>query len=153
MVSFELTIDRITSSLITSIMFTVTYGQKIDEMDHDYVVTAQVAMEGLTEATVLGRYWVEAFPFLRYIPSWVPWTSARRVAERYAPTVALAKDKPFQEVESLVACHLPFHRRCMLITVMYSSVKALRRLVWRAFSSKTSMQSMAERLKQYSTRP
>lgn len=118
-------------------MFTVTYGQKIDEMDHDYVVTAQVAMEGLTEATVLGRYWVEAFPFLRHIPSWVPWTSARRLAERYAPTVALAKDKPFQEVESLVVRHVPCRRRCALIIVMNSSVKVSRRHVWPAFSSRT----------------
>lgn len=77
------------------------YGQKIDKLDHEYVVAAQVAMEGLSEATAIGRFWVEAFPVLRHIPSWVPWTGARRLAEKYLPIVTLAREKPFQEVEHL----------------------------------------------------
>ena len=100
-------------------MFSVTYGQKIDEMDHDYVLTAQVAIEGLSEATALGKYWaLEAFPFLRHIPTWVPWTSARRVAEKYAPIVMLARDKPFQEVELQMVCVMLFRRRVSYVLII-----------------------------------
>ena len=41
----------------------------IADLDDEYVLLAQKAVEGISVATVPGVYWVEHFPFLRHIPS------------------------------------------------------------------------------------
>lgn len=86
--------------MITSSIFSVTYGKPIPSMDHEYVVAAQVAMEGLSKITVPGAFLVEYFPFLRHIPSWVPGTAARQLSEHYKPYVTSTREKPFAEVQA-----------------------------------------------------
>ncbi|TCD66224.1 hypothetical protein EIP91_001627 [Steccherinum ochraceum] len=85
---------------ITSTIFAVTYGKTVEDMDHEYVTGAGTAMQGLIHALVPGAYWVEYFPFLRHIPSWVPGTSAQKLAEKYRPYVEMARNKPFEEVRA-----------------------------------------------------
>ena len=101
--------------MITSIMFVVTYGAKITDMDHEYVTSAQLAMHGQVEAVSPGRYWVESLPFLRHIPSWVPFTDARRIAEKYRPFVTFAKDKPYADVEERLVSAIVTFTSCKLI--------------------------------------
>ena len=46
----------------------------IADLDDEYVLLAQKAVEGISVATVPGVYWVEHFPFLRHIPVFDPRT-------------------------------------------------------------------------------
>lgn len=85
--------------MITSATFTITYGEKIAEMDHEYVSMAQTAMHGQVEAIAPCKFIAESLPFLLNIPSWVPFTDAKRVVEKYAPFVATARDKPYADVQ------------------------------------------------------
>ena len=95
----------------------------IADLDDEYVLLAQKAVEGISVATVPGVYWVEHFPFLRHIPSWVPGTFSKKMAEHYKPTVETMRDKPFDKIKqdvvwdsivlrcnSTILTHI-FHRR------------------------------------------
>lgn len=91
--------------MVISTIFAITYGKTLN-MNHEYVVTAQMAVEGLEIASRPGAFWVKLFPFLRHIPSWVPGTGAKRLADKFAPYITTAKDKPFKEVQMAVVCIL-----------------------------------------------
>ncbi|TCD66655.1 hypothetical protein EIP91_001073 [Steccherinum ochraceum] len=85
--------------MVTSIIVSVFYGKQIKSMDDEYVVTAEIATEGLSIAAIPGGHLVEIFSFLKYIPSWAPGGSARRIAEKYIPYVKDLRDTSFNEVK------------------------------------------------------
>ncbi|TCD69377.1 hypothetical protein EIP91_007933 [Steccherinum ochraceum] len=89
--------------MVASNIFSVVYGRKIRGRDDEYLEITHMALEGFNEATQPGKYWVEYFPFLRYIPSWVPGTAAKKVGEKYAPWVAMSLDKPFGETKQAMS--------------------------------------------------
>lgn len=97
-------------SAITSIIFIVIYGKRIPTMDHEYVIAAQRAVEGVTTGTIPGRYWVEYLPILQYIPSWFPGANFKKVAAEYVPYVIASSVKPYNEVkEAIVRTTLDNH--------------------------------------------
>lgn len=96
--------------MVTSIIALVVYGQRITSMDDEYVITAQKVMDGFSKAMAPGAYLVELFPVLRHIPSWVPGTAARKMAEEYIPFVTHLINVPYARVKaSLVR---PYNQSC-----------------------------------------
>lgn len=88
--------------LITSIIFVVTYGKKIETLEHEYVTMAEIALEGLNKSSIPGEHWVEFLPFLRFLPTWLPGTRSRRIAEHYLPFVTKMFDQPYAEIKAAV---------------------------------------------------
>ena len=86
--------------MVTSSIFAIVYGVHVDTLEHEYVFLAEKAMEGMSKAALPGSYWVDLFPFLRHVPSWVPFTSARKLGEAYSPYVLAARDKPYEETRT-----------------------------------------------------
>ncbi|THH28546.1 hypothetical protein EUX98_g5640 [Antrodiella citrinella] len=86
--------------MVTSSLFAITYGKSIPSMDDEIVIAAERAMEGLSIITTPGAFWVEYFPFLRHIPSWVPGATASKLADEFKPYISTARNKPFGEVET-----------------------------------------------------
>ena len=74
----------------------------IDDLDNDYVWMAQMAMEGQAQAHVPGAYWVEYFPILKRIPSWVPGANFQKLADEYRPIVEDMVKKPYEEIHYAV---------------------------------------------------
>lgn len=64
----------------------------VSDLNDEYVRLAQEGLEALSVSTVPGVYWVEHFPPLRHIPSWVPGTSSKKMAEYYKPIVVAMRD-------------------------------------------------------------
>ncbi|TCD64488.1 hypothetical protein EIP91_004049 [Steccherinum ochraceum] len=85
--------------MVSSIIFSVSYGGHLSGVDDEYVLAAQVAMEGISKAAIPGAYLVDYFPILRHIPSWVPGTSAKKLAEYYFPFVSIMRDKSYDQVK------------------------------------------------------
>ena len=83
--------------MIASVIFTVTYGRHLDD---DYLTVTKKAIEGLNKSAIMGAYWVEFFPWLKHIPSWVPGTTSRKTAERYKPHVITMLEKPYAQVKA-----------------------------------------------------
>ena len=71
----------------------------INDLRDEYVLMAQEAVEGISIVTVPGICWLEYFPFLRHLPSWIPGTFSKRLAEYYRPIVEAMIDKPFNEIK------------------------------------------------------
>ncbi|TCD61531.1 hypothetical protein EIP91_008275 [Steccherinum ochraceum] len=85
--------------LITSDIVSITYGKIITTLDDDYVIASETAAQGISEASIPGKYWVELFPVLQYIPSWVPGAAAPKLAKKYIPYVMRMRNKPYNDVK------------------------------------------------------
>ncbi|KAK7678473.1 hypothetical protein QCA50_018533 [Cerrena zonata] len=83
----------------TGTILKIAYNMDIADLNDEYVLLAQKAVEGVSVTTVPGVFWVEQFPILKYIPSWVPGTYSKRMAEYYKPIVESMRDKPFDEIK------------------------------------------------------
>ncbi len=82
------------------------YGIQIHDLNAEYVTIAREALEGISIAGIPGTFWVEYFPVLRFIPSWVPGAAFKRFAEYYKPIVDRMIQEPFEEVKkTLVRTH------------------------------------------------
>ena len=71
----------------------------VTTIDDEYVRLAQDAVYGLSISFLPGTYWAEYFPFLTYLPTWLPGTSFRRTMEKYRPIVREMRDKPFDKIQ------------------------------------------------------
>ena len=78
----------------------IIYGVDIKDLDHEYVRSSQIAMEGLSLGTIPGVHWIEFFPSLSWIPSWVPGATFKKIAEKYRPSVDDMVRKPFEDVRN-----------------------------------------------------
>ena len=79
---------------------------EIKDLDDEYVTLAQEAMEGHAQAHIPGAYWVEYFPIMKHIPSWVPGASFRKLTERYRPIVEAMIQKPFERIRNGIVRNL-----------------------------------------------
>ena len=80
----------------------------IADLDDEYVLLAQKAVEGISVATVPGVYWVEHFPFLRHIPSWVPGAAFKKLAEQYRHYTEKMVHYPFETVRNAAVSETEF---------------------------------------------
>lgn len=87
--------------MVTSIVFSIAYGKQISNMDDEYVVVAEKAVIGASK-TLPGEFWVEYFPFIKHLPTWIPGTRSRKFAEEYLPYVVNMRDKPYQDIKTAV---------------------------------------------------
>ncbi|KAJ3546253.1 hypothetical protein NM688_g5534 [Phlebia brevispora] len=83
---------------LSAIVLEITYGMKIADLNDPYLLLSQKAIEAVNIGRVPGAFWVEYFPWLRYIPSWVPGSSARKFGEQYYPAVRALRDDRFDVV-------------------------------------------------------
>ena len=84
--------------MFTAMIVQAVYGKRVEHLNDGYVMTAQKAVEGLSQTHIPGKFWVEYFPWLRHIPSWVPGSSARKFGEQYYPAVRALRDDRFDVV-------------------------------------------------------
>ncbi|KAJ3546252.1 hypothetical protein NM688_g5535 [Phlebia brevispora] len=82
---------------LVAIILDITYGMRIENLDNEFVSLAQTAAEALSRRFP-GSFWAEFFPWLKYIPSWIPGSSARAWGDHYSPIAKAARSKPFDAV-------------------------------------------------------
>ncbi|KAF9022861.1 cytochrome P450 [Hymenopellis radicata] len=58
-----------------SIILKIVYGYETRRKDDEFVRLADKAMRGVTQAMVQGTYAVDYLPILKFIPSWLPFSS------------------------------------------------------------------------------
>ncbi|KAJ7281442.1 cytochrome P450 [Mycena rebaudengoi] len=68
-----------------------------------YISLAEKAMHGLSVAVVPGRFLVDFFPFLKYVPAWVPGATFKRLANEWKECNLNMINKPFEEVKRNMA--------------------------------------------------
>ena len=84
----------------------VTYGINIDEDPEDYLTIAEEVMTIFSEAFAPGRYLVETFPILRFVPSWMPGAGFKRLAARAALELHELRHGTFSRAKKMIV--IPF---------------------------------------------
>ncbi|KXN81911.1 O-methylsterigmatocystin oxidoreductase [Leucoagaricus sp. SymC.cos] len=88
-----------TYHLFAAIIMNISYGISIDESSDPYIYKAQESLIGFSEAGVPGRFLVDSFPIMKYIPDWVPGTGWKKFAEYYRELNKLVVTEPFEDVK------------------------------------------------------
>ena len=84
----------------------MAYGYDIQGEDDPYIGLVGEAMAQFSEAFRPGAYLVDALPFLRYVPSWVPGTGFKRKAVQWRETLERMVNVPFTMVRQRMVCYM-----------------------------------------------
>lgn len=61
----------------------VAYGLDVQPLDDPYIKTAELGVRGLVTAAVPGSFLVDIFPFLKYVPEWMPGAGFKKKAREW----------------------------------------------------------------------
>ncbi|KAF5353962.1 hypothetical protein D9756_007033 [Leucocoprinus leucothites] len=83
-----------------STILKITYGMIIsDDNDDSYVKTAEIALSSASEAGIPGRFLVDIFPAMKYIPAWVPGAGWKRKANYWRQISRKFVNMPWESVK------------------------------------------------------
>jgi hypothetical protein len=85
---------------MATIIMDVVYGIQIQGMDDNYIKLALTALEVIVKTRVPGKFWIEFMPILKYVPSWVPGTTAVRFGEKWKHAVEDMVNVPYDAVKT-----------------------------------------------------
>lgn len=88
-----------TSSFARAIM-EIVYGIKIEGLDDPHVRNVEEALACFTDTAVPGRYLVDIFPIMRFIPSWFPGAEWKRKALRWRDNNHEVRYKPWNLIKA-----------------------------------------------------
>lgn len=86
-----------------STIMKVMYDIDTELRQDPFVVTAEEALEKMAFAAQPGRFMVDFFPVLRYVPEWFPGAGFKRLARKWKKTVHQMRDEPFEAVLQAMA--------------------------------------------------
>ncbi|KAM5539712.1 hypothetical protein V8D89_006525 [Ganoderma adspersum] len=78
-----------------SMAMRVTYGISPKDQHDEALALAKEGVRIFTEAFVPGKYLVESFPILKYVPPWFPGAGFQRQAARWRHTYELVRNKTY----------------------------------------------------------
>ncbi|KAJ7496460.1 cytochrome P450 [Mycena latifolia] len=85
-----------------ALIMDVTYGIDVDS-NSQYIDLAEEAMHGLSTASLPGRFLVDTFPALKYVPSWVPGADFKRQAKDWHKATRGLLELPFAQAKREIA--------------------------------------------------
>ncbi|TEB26495.1 cytochrome P450 [Coprinellus micaceus] len=95
------------------VMLSLLYGHDVAKEDDHYLFLADVSLKAVVEAGPFGAFMVDYLPWLRFVPTWFPWTAWKRRAMVSRRWIRQALELPFETVtrqlvigNSLVATEL-----------------------------------------------
>ncbi|PPQ83216.1 Dimethyrltryptamine 4-hydroxylase (PsiH) [Psilocybe cyanescens] len=87
---------------IASMALDIGYGIDLAE-DDPWIAASELANEGLAVASVPGSFWVDTFPFLKYLPSWLPGAEFKRNAKMWKEGADHMVNMPYETMKKLSA--------------------------------------------------
>ena len=82
--------------MIGTIIIRIVYGLDTSGSGMEYVHIAEDAMDAFNAAFEPGRYLVQTFPWLRFVPSWFPGAGFQRDFAEWRPRVQSMRDVPWE---------------------------------------------------------
>ncbi|KAL1938327.1 hypothetical protein VTO73DRAFT_11778 [Trametes versicolor] len=86
-----------------SVVLMIAYGYKAQEHDDPLIKMVQGATDQAAEVVQPGAFLVDVFPFLRYVPSWMPGAGWKRKGEAYRANMDRTSDVPHQYAKEQMA--------------------------------------------------
>ncbi|KAF9461984.1 cytochrome P450 [Collybia nuda] len=78
-----------------AVILKVAYGYQVESHDDKFVRTIENAVKFFGAVGVPGRFWVESFPTLRFVPDWFPGAGFKRFAKQIGREVGVIERVPF----------------------------------------------------------
>lgn len=89
-------------------ILSLTYGVEIQPKDDPYIRISTEGAHSLMLASVPGTFLVDALPFLKYVPEWMPGASFKRKAREWRVFARGMLEMPFAASKKiLVSGRLP----------------------------------------------
>ncbi|KAK1224158.1 hypothetical protein PQX77_012963 [Marasmius sp. AFHP31] len=85
-----------------SILLKITYGYTLQEKDDPYMCLVLGAMEGIDKSGSHGFFWVDYFPFLKYVPAWFPGGGFKIKAREWKEANSRLKNEPWNWVKRAI---------------------------------------------------
>ncbi|KAF8509759.1 cytochrome P450 [Hysterangium stoloniferum] len=82
-----------------AIIMEIIYGIKVAPKNDRYIITAKLAMHGMTVAGNFGTFLVDSMPILKYVPAWFPGAGFKRRAALWRKATTDMSIEPFQAVK------------------------------------------------------
>ncbi|GKT42927.1 O-methylsterigmatocystin oxidoreductase [Colletotrichum spaethianum] len=87
-----------------SLILKITYGYTAESFKQDPLIEMiDEMMDNFGKGAVPGAFLVDIFPFLRYLPDWLPGTGFKQTAKQWRAQFHETRDKPFAFVEHQMA--------------------------------------------------
>ena len=77
-------------------IISIAYGLDVLPKDDPYVTTAEKGVHPLIVAGVPGAFLVDTFPWLKYVPDWMPFAGFKRKANEWRKLALAMIEKPFE---------------------------------------------------------
>lgn len=87
--------SRHIQTLFGNIIMRTTYGIDDKKKTAEFIQEAETLVRGVVDAKRPGRYLVNSFPFLKYIPAWFPGARFQRHFQKLAELSGKVHTKPF----------------------------------------------------------
>ncbi|KDN35251.1 hypothetical protein RSAG8_11736, partial [Rhizoctonia solani AG-8 WAC10335] len=89
--------------LAGSVAIRMVYGYKVDSPDDRLVQAAEQVMAIFSDIMAPGRWMIEVFPLLRYVPKWFPGATFHKAVASWVPILRATEDETFEFVKSQMA--------------------------------------------------
>ncbi|KAF8671716.1 cytochrome P450 [Rhizoctonia solani] len=83
-----------------SVAIRMVYGYKVDSAQDPLVQSAEKVMSIFSDIMTPGRWMIEVFPFLRYLPTWFPGTAFHQMVASSRPVLHSFAENTFTFVKS-----------------------------------------------------
>ncbi|KAF9561001.1 cytochrome P450 [Agrocybe pediades] len=91
--------ERLVPEFVASLIFKLTYGHDADA-EHNLLV--EETTEYTNQSLVPGRWLVDSYPYMQYLPSWVPGCGFKKWAYEARSKFMRLTDRPFKRVKDEV---------------------------------------------------
>lgn len=86
-----------------SVAIRMVYGYKVDSHDDRLVRSAEQIMSIFADMVSPGRWMVNMFPILRYVPAWFPGATFHKAVESWKPIIHASEEETFTFVKEQMA--------------------------------------------------
>ncbi|KAK7446315.1 hypothetical protein VKT23_014521 [Stygiomarasmius scandens] len=86
-----------------TVIMDVTYGIQVLPSNDPYIEEAERALVGFVSAAIPGSFWLDYFPFLKYVPSWFPGASFKVKAKNWRRDASIMVNHPYDDVKERMA--------------------------------------------------
>lgn len=88
--------------MIGAITISIAYGIPVQPDNDPYIEIAEEALKGIAAAASPGTFLVESFPFLKYVPSFLPGAGFKRKAKVWRQWTQKMVNAPFVASQRLI---------------------------------------------------
>ncbi|KAH6884051.1 cytochrome P450 [Coprinopsis sp. MPI-PUGE-AT-0042] len=89
--------------MVGAFVINIAFGLRPKSPQDPYIVSAEAAIKTSGEAVIPGAFWVDFFPFLKYVPEWVPGAGFQKKAKEWKAIMEDMRDRPFEDCEKQIA--------------------------------------------------